>query len=106
MEGLKPKALLSVKTLADGRYTTTFHPHDKEVTVHGINNFELTLKCPAVLKGWRKAGGLWTVPIVDDPTINRVLDVDDAAMNVHDIPSTREVVRFLHAALGFPTKAT
>ncbi|KAL7483042.1 hypothetical protein ACHAW6_008693 [Cyclotella cf. meneghiniana] len=27
-------------------------------------------------------------------------------MNVYELPSTKEVVRFLHAALGFPTKAT
>ncbi|KAL7475335.1 hypothetical protein ACHAW6_001256, partial [Cyclotella cf. meneghiniana] len=26
-------------------------------------------------------------------------------MNVHELPSTKEVIRFLHAALGFPTKA-
>jgi len=27
-------------------------------------------------------------------------------MNVYEFPSTKEVVRFQHAALGFPTKAT
>jgi hypothetical protein len=27
-------------------------------------------------------------------------------MNVYELPSTKEVIRFLHAALGFPTKAT
>jgi hypothetical protein len=27
-------------------------------------------------------------------------------MNVYELPSTKEVVRFQHAALGFPTKAT
>jgi hypothetical protein len=31
---------------------------------------------------------------------------EDAAMSVYELPSTKEVVRFLHAALGFPTKAT
>jgi hypothetical protein len=31
---------------------------------------------------------------------------EDVAMNVYELPSTKEVVRFLHAALGFPTKAT
>ena len=28
------------------------------------------------------------------------------AMNAYELPSTKEVVRFLHAALGFPMKAT
>eukprot|EP00970_Alexandrium_tamarense_P013002 scaffold3198_cov213-Alexandrium_tamarense.AAC.34 len=106
LEGLQPKALLSVKTLADNGYTTIFHPHDKGVTVHGIDDLELTFKNPALLHGWRKGGGLWTVPIVDEPMSSPGLDGDDAAMNVHDLPSTKEVVRFLHAALGFPTKAT
>ena len=106
LEGLQPKALLSVKTLADNGYTTIFHPHDKGVTVHGVDDLELTFKNPALLQGWRKGGGLWTVPIVDEPTSSPRIDGDDVALNVHDLPSTKEVVRFLHAALGFPTKAT
>jgi hypothetical protein len=106
LEGLKPKALLSVKTLADNGYTTIFHPHDQGVTVHGLDDFELTLKSPALLQGWTKAGGLWTVPIIDEPTNSPVPSDEDVAMNVYELPSTKEVVRFLHAALGFPTKAT
>eukprot|EP01082_Thalassiosira_pseudonana_P002456 g1757.t1 g1757 contig11:6688-7572(+) len=106
LEGLQPKALLSVKTLADNGYTTIFHPHDKGVTVHGIDDLELTFKNHVLLQGWRKGGGLWTVPIVDEPTSSPGLDGANFAMNVHDLPSTKEVVRFLHAALGFPTKAT
>ena len=97
---------MSVKTLADNGYTTIFHPHDKGVTVHGVNDLELTFKNPALLQGWRKGGGLWTVPIVDEPTSSPRIDGDDVALNVHDLPSTKQVVRFLHAALGFPTKAT
>ena len=106
LKGLKPKALLSVKTLADNGYTTIFHPHDRGVTVHDIDDFELTLKSPALLQGWREAGGLWTVPIVDAPTSRPAPSDTDVAMNVYELPSTKEVVRFLHAALGFPTKAT
>jgi hypothetical protein len=33
-------------------------------------------------------------------------DVAETATNVYDLPSTKEVVRFLHAALGYPAKAT
>ncbi|KAL7501936.1 LOW QUALITY PROTEIN: hypothetical protein ACHAXN_000591, partial [Cyclotella atomus] len=67
---------------------------------------KLTLKSPALLQGWRKAGGLWAVPIVDKPTSSPALAGKDVAMNVYELPSTKEMVRFLHAALGFPTKAT
>eukprot|EP00956_Cyclotella_meneghiniana_P000230 scaffold288_cov44-Cyclotella_meneghiniana.AAC.10 len=97
---------MSVSPLADNGYTTIFHPHNKGVTVHGAKSFELTFKSPPVLQGCRNEAGLWTVPITDDATISQSLNIDEAAMNVYELPSTKEVVRFLHAALGFPTKAT
>ena len=49
---------------------------------------------------------MWTVPLTDKAHIDQSLDVDKAAMNAYDLPSTKEMVRFLHAAIGFPTKAT
>eukprot|EP00956_Cyclotella_meneghiniana_P007409 scaffold10112_cov34-Cyclotella_meneghiniana.AAC.2 len=103
---LKPKALVSVSPLANNGYTTIFHPYDEGVTVHDANTFELTFNAPPVLQGCRNTAGLWTVPITDHATISQSLNVDEAAMNVYELPSTKEVVRFLHAALGFPTKAT
>ena len=30
----------------------------------------------------------------------------DPCQNVYELPTTEKVVRYLHAALGFPTKAT
>ena len=99
------KALLSVGKFSDAGYTTIFHPHDEGVTVHDNDSFELTIKSPPLLQGWRRAGGLWTVPLVDQAKVSQELDVEQAN-NVYELPSTSEVVRFLHAALGFPTKAT
>ena len=104
--GLKPKALMSVSPLANNGYTTIFHPHDEGVTVHDTGSFNLTLNSPPVLQGCRNGAGLWTVPLVDDTTISQSLNVEETALSVYDLPSTKEVVRFLHAALGFPTKAT
>jgi hypothetical protein len=46
------------------------------------------------------------VPIADEATNSQSLDVHESANSVYELPSTKEVVRFLHAALGFPTKAT
>jgi hypothetical protein len=34
-------------------------------------------------------------------TVIPVLDVDEVAMNAHDLVSTKEVVRFLHTDLAF-----
>ena len=103
---LKAKALLSVSKLADAGYTTIFHPTNKGVTVHDNDDFKLTLNSPPLLQGWRQAGGLWTVPLVEEAKISLELDVAEQANNVYDLPSSSEVVRFLHAALGFPPKAT
>jgi hypothetical protein len=38
---------------------------------------------------------LWTVPLAEEK-----------ALNIYKLPSTKEVIRFGHAALGFPTKPT
>ena len=103
---LNQPALLSVRQLADNGYTTIFHPHSQGVTVHDVDSFKLATSKPALLQGWREAGGLWTVPIASDAAISPSLNVTESAMSVYELPSTKEVVRFLHAALGFPTKAT
>eukprot|EP00804_Cyclotella_cryptica_P003263 CCRYP_010497-RA/>CCRYP_010497-RA protein AED:0.29 eAED:0.28 QI:0/0/0/1/0.33/0.25/4/0/732 len=100
--GLKPKALMSVSPLANNGYTTIFHPHDEGVTVHDTGSFNLTLNSPPVLQGCRNGAGLWTVPLVDDATISQSLNVEETALSVYDLPSTREVV--LACSLGLPTQ--
>jgi hypothetical protein len=92
---MSTKALMSVKQLANQGYTTIFHPYLQGVTVHDNDGFKLVLRKPQLLQEWQDTGGLWTVPIAEE-----------TAMNVYELPSTKEVVRFQHAALGFPTKAT
>ena len=61
---------------------------------------------PPVLQGCRDERGLWYVPIAGNQGAVAPSNAQETAMNVYDLPSTKEVVRFLHAALGFPTKAT
>lgn len=103
---MSTKALMSVKQLADQGYTTIFHPYSQGVSVHDNDGFKLVTSKPPLLQGWRDQGGLWTVPLVEEAAISKKLNIDEAAMNVYELPSTKEVIRFLHAALGFPTKAT
>ena len=86
---------MSVKQLADQGYTTIFHPHLEGVTVHDNDGFKLVISKPPLLQGWREKGELWTVALAEEK-----------AMNVYEKPSTKEVIRFGHAALGFPTKPT
>ena len=89
------QALMSVKQLADQGYTTIFHPHLEGVTVHDNDGFKLVISKPPLLQGWQEKGGLWTVPFAEEK-----------AFNIYELPSTKEVIRFGHAALGFPTKPT
>ena len=47
-----------------------------------------------------------TVPLIEREKISPALDIIEQANNVYESPLTREVVQCLHAALGFPMKAT
>ena len=96
-------SLMSVKVLSDNGYTTVFGPHDEGISVHDSDNIKLTSSKPAVLQGWCNEHGLWTASLADDVTSVEAMDL---ASSVYELPSTREVVSFLHASLGFPTKAT
>ena len=111
--GMQQKALLSVATLADNGYTVIFSPGQKGVAVYRENDVDISPKEEPALQGWRDERGLWTVPIADNQNINPNFATtcskrhkSDTAMNVYELPSTKEIVRFLPAALGFPTKAT
>ena len=59
----------------------------------------LSLHCFQV---WHNDQGLWMVALVLQTRDVATLDL---AANVYELPSTQEFIRFLHAALGFPTKS-
>eukprot|EP00804_Cyclotella_cryptica_P005838 CCRYP_000122-RA/>CCRYP_000122-RA protein AED:0.34 eAED:0.38 QI:0/0/0/1/0/0/3/0/508 len=101
------KSLLSVGVLANNGYTT-ISTHTRRVNENGACT--ITATCPPVLQGCRGDNGLWTVPIKDKATGGSQTAArrhnNELASNVYDLPSSQEVLRFLHAALGFPTKQT
>ena len=97
---------MSVSTLANNGYTTVFLPGNDGVDVFRANDVVISLTAPPALQGWRDGNGLWMVPVVDDNPITPGLNVAESAMGVYELPSTKEVVRFLPAALGNPTQAT
>ena len=104
--GMRQGALMSVATLANNGYTTVFLPGQQGVNVFNANNVTISATAPPALQGWRDGRGLWMVPIVDQPQSRSGTDVTESAMGVYELPSTKEVVRFLHAALGYPVQAT
>ena len=66
----------------------------------------------AILRGWRdRATGLWRVPLEPGPPLKaeHILlekEVEEAVNSVYELPSTKEIIRYLHACAGFPTKST
>ena len=113
IQELKHNSLLSVFKLSDSGYTQTFHPYDGGVTVHSSEYITTKTKKEAVLQGWKNKCGLWKFPIKEkvdnDNTYTLLIDLptpQDEIHNVYELASTVEAVRYLHAALGFPTKST
>jgi hypothetical protein len=106
------KSLFSVGNVADKGYTTVFHPRNEGVMIHKEGTLTITSTEPAALQGWRAETGLWEFdPNHQDhqtykPEHAIAIIPDDIAFNVHALPSTPMAVRFLHAAAGFPPKAT
>jgi hypothetical protein len=100
------ESLVSVPVLSDNGYTTIFLPDDEGVKVYEHDGVQIIENSPPVLQGCRDKRGVWYVPIVDEHTASPPSNAQETAMNVYDLPSTKEVVGFLHAALGYPTKAT
>jgi hypothetical protein len=107
--GMRQRALMSVSTLANNGYTTIFLPGQQGVNVFHANDIKISAIAPPALHGWRDDRGLWMVIISDEvkfPTISQSIGVAKTAMSMYDLPNTKEVVQFLHAALGSPTRAT
>jgi hypothetical protein len=108
--------LVSNSKLADAKYITVYD--EEEVNVYDGKTTTILPTKAAVLTGWRdKLTGLWRVPLrqqVDNVnTDTQQLSneqshaiTEEVASNVYDLPSTERVIRYLHAAAGFPTKST
>ena len=104
--GMRQRPLMSVATLANNGYTTVFLPGQQGVNVFYANDVNISSIAPPTLLGWWDDRGLWMVTIANEPQISPSMDVAKTAMSVYELPSTQEVMRFLHAALGHPTRAT
>ncbi|KAL7477991.1 hypothetical protein ACHAW6_003779 [Cyclotella cf. meneghiniana] len=105
LPALSSNSLVSIRTFADNGYVTIFHKGNRGTMVHDDNDITTTSTKPAVLEGFRDKNGLWHVPLAEPPSI-LCHPVGHCINNVHDLPSTAHAVRYLHAALGFPTQNT
>ncbi len=117
--GVSQHSLLSTGKYADANYITVF---DKDtVNVYDANDTIITVTRDAILRGWRDTDNkLWRIPLVDmvqnlntdtiifnrPPTefLPNRLPTEEAIYNVYELKTTPELVRYHHAAAGFPTK--
>ena len=113
LPSLKHNSLLSVPVLANEGYTTVFHPHNEGVDVYRKGDLTLIQNRPPVLQGCRNMSGLWMVDGKYDTRTHNVSNplqgrrkTNDAVHNVHDLPSIKQAITFMHAAAGFPVKET
>jgi len=112
---------LSVSKFVVANYIVIF---DKdEVKIFDANNTEITVLRAAILRGWRCPDTkLWCIPLVKHVT-NANTDTilcdrppseflpeqpppTEAVVNVYELKMQLELIRYYHAAAGFPTKPT
>jgi hypothetical protein len=75
----------------------------KGVVVYRANDITFTTSNKPVLQGCRDISGLWR--ITNNKRENKSA-TSQQLNNVYDLPSTETAIRFMHAAAGFPVKAT
>jgi hypothetical protein len=113
--------LLSTAKFATAGYITVFD--GKEVNIYDASNTEVIVTREAILRGWfDKIANLWCIsllPLVQNTNTNTVLvkkppteflpnhpPPTEAVHNVYELKNQPELIQYLHAAEGFPTKPT
>ena len=118
--GIK-NTLVSTNQFALANYATIFTKD--MVHVYDMNNTKIEVSRSAVLKGWRvPKEGLWRIPLENDkPTINKNTALvredpliklrqappkNESINSVYKLKTKPELIRYYHAAAGFPTHPT
>ena len=104
---------MSDRKFANAQYTTVLTP--TEVLVYDdMGDLQRSISSKAILRGWRcKHSGLWQVsltPVVLNKNTNTMLidwtNPEHAINSAYKFPSSEQMVRYLHACTGYPTKET
>jgi hypothetical protein len=119
---IKEMLLISTVKFAEAGYVTIFD--QDQVNIYDQRNTGITVSKAAILLGWREpeTNNLWRIPLV--PVVcNQNTDTVivtcppskylpkqpspmEAIFNVYKLRSQQELIQYLHAAAGFPTKPT
>ncbi len=104
--------LVSVPKLANNGYTTLFKPWQEGVEVYHSSDIEVKTRGEPVLRGCRDRSGLWRLPMTNEvPAIDLANCCVDVVLpqaqinNLYHLPSVESRVAYIHACLGYPTKA-
>jgi hypothetical protein len=116
---IQSNSLLSMANFAKAGYITVFH--NEEVNIYEAHNTTSKVSRAAILRGWfDKTANLWQIPLIpvvlnsntDTVLINKpptefLPDCPPAIKaihNVYELKTQQELVQYLHACAGFPTK--
>jgi hypothetical protein len=100
LPGLK-RSLMSNNKISQEGYTTVFHPGEEGVTIHKPGTIKSITSKPPVLQGYKtNKAKLWTVTAGQGPPGKEEMN------NVYSLLSIPQLVKYLHAAAGFPTGDT
>ncbi len=116
---IQSNSLLSTTKFAKAGYITVFD--NEEVNIYDAHNTTSKVSRAAILQGWfDKTANLWQIPLipvilnsntdtvlVNKPPTEFLPDCPPAVEAIHNVYKLKmqpELVRYLHACVGFPTK--
>ena len=119
VEDVTLASLISNGKFADAGYATLYD--DRRAAIFDLTKTKISASTKPVLKGWRTCDGLYRIPL--EPTAVEQAKLaatkatgacanlkpppkSEAVSNVFELRTQPEIVRYYHAAAGFPTKAT
>jgi hypothetical protein len=118
--GITATSLISTSKFSDAGYTTIFE--GDQVNIYDQHDTIITVSRAAILRGWREPekSELFRIPLVPVARNNNTETIlvkrppreylparpppQDAVFNVYELKTQPELVRYLHASAGFPTK--
>ena len=110
---LKHNSLMSANKFANAQYSTVLTP--TELLVYDdMGDLQRSISSTAILRGWRcKHSGLWQVPLKpvvrNNNTDTKLIDQPNPEHDIniaYELPSSEQLVLYLHACAGYPTKET
>jgi len=113
---------MSTAKFSDAGYTTIFE--GDQVNIYDQHDTVITVSRAAIIRGWREPGtnDLFRIPLVPVIRNNNTETIlvkrppseyqpawpppQEAVFNVYELKTQPDLVRYLHASAGFPTKPT